>query len=469
MRYFHYLYIAISLLFAACNSTQQTGDNTFQHSIDDSLSLGNVTALTHDNEQYHLFYHCTSNKQNKYWGHATSDNLQQWTQMPLLDLNENGSVIYDTYQSLPVETEQAALVILSTDTTLDNAIALQYSNDNGATWHAYAHNPIVVNKQSYSIEDIKVFRHDETQNWVMLTLSNNEIKFYISTNLTQWEYVSEYEHDWTSPKGEWSNINFTTVDNPTTNERKWSLFISSDQGAPNGEEGCRYIFGDFDGYTFKADRSKLQWLDTGTDTYIGVSTKVHTVDGTSTVMLTSNNSVHTALALPKRLSWTTKDNKNLMVFSPIDFQRTFTKKTNETIEVVGESKIGMNLDLPLDIKMSFEMNNRKYLDFAEVYGLTFTNEQGAKLVVAYHNMRRYFFISYQSEIANYSKLYYAPYIINADEMKLNVILSEYAVELIVDDGLVTMNLDLNPDDTFNAISLFAEEGKVLVNDFTIRK
>lgn len=471
MRYFHYLYTAIILLCVACNSTSQTGHNTFQHSINDSLSFENVTALTHDNEHYHLFYHCTSNTQNKYWGHATSTNLQQWKQMPLLNLSENGAVIYDAQQSLSVETQQAALVILSADTTLENGhgIALQYSNDNGATWNVYAHNPILINKHSYSIEDIKVFWHVETQHWVMLTLSNNEIKFYISTNLTEWEYVSEYEHDWTSPKGEWSNINFEAVDNPTTYERKWTLFISSDQGAPNGEAGCRYIFGDFDGYTFKAGRSELQWLDTGTDTYMGVSTKVYTDDGTSTVMLTCNNSTHTALASPKRLSWTTRDNKDLIIFKPMCLQRSFIKKTNETIEVAGESKIKMDLDLPLDIEMSFEMNNRKYLDFAEVYGLTFTNTQGAKLVVAYHNIRRYFFISYQSEIANYSKLYYAPYLINADQVKLNVILSEHTVELIADDGLVTMTLDLSPDDTFSAMSLFAEEGKVLVNEFTVKK
>ena len=59
----------------------------------------------------------------------------------------------------------------------------------------------------------------------------------------------------------------------TTEERKWVLTVSVNDGSPAGGTGMQYFVGEFDGQKFIADsnQEKGLWIDYGKDFYAGVT------------------------------------------------------------------------------------------------------------------------------------------------------------------------------------------------------
>lgn len=58
-----------------------------------------------------------------------------------------------------------------------------------------------------------------------------------------------------------------------TEERKWVLTVSVNDGSPAGGTGMQYFVGEFDGQKFIADsnQEKGLWIDYGKDFYAGVT------------------------------------------------------------------------------------------------------------------------------------------------------------------------------------------------------
>ena len=58
----------------------------------------------------------------------------------------------------------------------------------------------------------------------------------------------------------------------TTEERKWVLTVSVNDGSPAGGTGMQYFVGEFDGQKFIADsnQEKGLWIDYGKDFYAGM-------------------------------------------------------------------------------------------------------------------------------------------------------------------------------------------------------
>ena len=68
-----------------------------------------------------------------------------------------------------------------------------YSNDRGRTWTNYSGNP-VIDINSNGFRDPKVFWHETTQKWIMVTVLAGEkkVRFYGSTDLKKWDLLSDF-------------------------------------------------------------------------------------------------------------------------------------------------------------------------------------------------------------------------------------------------------------------------------------
>jgi sucrose-6-phosphate hydrolase SacC (GH32 family) len=265
--------------------------------------LNDPNGLIHHQGLYHLYYQNNpygNTWGNMSWGHATSDNLVDWTEQTVAiacDEQEDifsGSIVFDSQNSSGLGTESAPpLVAIYTSAYKEaspllgvQAQSLAYSLDGGFTWNKYAGNP-VLSRNSANFRDPKVFRYDGGAGsyWVMAAVEAHDYKvvLYKSEDLKTWEHLSDFgPANATGGIWECPDLFALPVDgNPL--ELKWVLTVNLNPGGPNGGSAGQYFTGHFDGVQFTSDSiitsgeqdpDRLQeynWLDWGRDYYAAVS------------------------------------------------------------------------------------------------------------------------------------------------------------------------------------------------------
>lgn len=130
-----------------------------------------------------------------------------------------------------------------------------YSNDTARTW-IRNETPAVLPNSSGSARDPKLFWYEPDKKWVMLMpwCEIQEIRFFSSKNLVDWEYMSKFG-PWGAVGGQWECVDFfpLPVDGNQQNI-KWVLVIGLQPR--NGQ----YFIGDFDGKRFTMDKSYIDYL-----------------------------------------------------------------------------------------------------------------------------------------------------------------------------------------------------------------
>lgn len=70
---------------------------------------------------------------------------------------------------------------------------MAYSNDNGRTYTKYEKNPVLTPFDGLKdFRDPKVFWYEPAQKWYMIVSADKEMRFYSSSNLKDWEYLSGF-------------------------------------------------------------------------------------------------------------------------------------------------------------------------------------------------------------------------------------------------------------------------------------
>lgn len=237
---------------------------------------------------YHLFFQANPEGilwGNMSWGHATSEDLLNWTEHGIvLRYSEqeaifSGSVVVDHDNSSGLgDGDQAPLVALYTSHYEQasprygtQAQSAAFSTDGGMTWRPYSANPVLC-RESTDFRDPKVFRHD-TAGWLMVAVEaiDHRVVIYRSDNLLHWEYLSSFgpmgvvNGAWECP----DLFELPVGDGPQT---RWVMVVSIGSGGPAGGSGTQYFVGEFDGRTFTPDDNDTgRWLDAGPDHYAAVS------------------------------------------------------------------------------------------------------------------------------------------------------------------------------------------------------
>src|SRR5918995_2907316 len=182
-------------------------DRPAYHYTPPSGWMNDPNGLVYFAGEYHLFY---QHMIPSHWGHAVSEDLLHWTDLPIaLAPDESGfiasgSAVVDWNDTSGFFDGQPGLVAIFThwrDETQEQSIA--YSVDRGRTWTKFAGNPVVPNPGIRDFRDPKVMWHAPTQRWVMVVAVRDRVHFYVSPNLREWVFASEFGAEDGSHDGVW--------------------------------------------------------------------------------------------------------------------------------------------------------------------------------------------------------------------------------------------------------------------------
>jgi len=225
--------------------------------------LNDPNGLVYANGQYHLFYQYDPVDAPKSWGHAVSDDLVHWKELPVAIRPEPGTRAYsgsaivdrDNVTGLKSKDNKGDL-ILANFTHCDHTPMIEclaYSNDNGLT---FQHGPVsetgLRHPPGSGGRDPKVIWHEPTKKWVAAIWDwgrkpqgeppeGSGIVFYSSKDLLNWDFESRLKCDlYECPEL------FELACDGDPAKRKWILQDAS----------SRYFIGAFDGREFKSDHAK---------------------------------------------------------------------------------------------------------------------------------------------------------------------------------------------------------------------
>lgn len=207
------------------------------------------------------------------WGHATSPDLLNWTELPLAIPEDerasifSGSVVIDHGNTAGFGAGAWVACYTGCLRRAEGGQAqdIAWSLDRGLTWTKYAGNP-VLDLGLREFRDPKVFWHGPTGRWVMAVVLPEEhrVAFYAGANLREWALLSHF-----GPAGEaraiWECpdlIRFVAED-------RWLLKVDTFEGHPAGS-GAQCWIGRFDGTSFEAETAAF-WADHGSDFYAALS------------------------------------------------------------------------------------------------------------------------------------------------------------------------------------------------------
>jgi fructan beta-fructosidase len=239
--------------------------------------------------EYHLFY-----QHNPYgntwghmsWGHAVSPDLIHWRHLPIALFEEDeimvfsGSAVVDWKNSSglctnPDPADRSCLVAFYTGHGRGKQTQnIAYSNDRGRTWTKYTGNP-VIDINSNGFRDPKVFWHESSQKWIMVTVLAGEkkVRFYGSADLKIWNALSNFGPAGATG-GAWECPDlFQLGVDQDQNQSRWVLIVNINPGGVAGGSAGQYFIGQFDGTRFTNDNPDSQklWVDYGKDFYAAVS------------------------------------------------------------------------------------------------------------------------------------------------------------------------------------------------------
>ncbi|WP_320153831.1 GH32 C-terminal domain-containing protein [uncultured Tolumonas sp.] len=296
------LAVSIMALLTGCNSNEDNNNHTqstylekYRPQLQYTPSknwMNDPNGLVYSNGEYHLFYQYNPNGNSwgdMSWGHAVSKDLVHWDELNVAlpvekDTNGNvvqmffsGSAVVDTNNSSELgSATNPPMVAMYTSyypntTTLPNGKTVQagtqaqsiaYSTDKGITWTQYAGNPVIATPptgyedQYRDFRDPKVFWYEAEHKWVMVAVLSAQHKavLYSSTNLKDWEFMSEFGPA-NGVAGVWEcpDLFPLSADGDPANQ-KWVMIINLNPGGPAGGSGTQYFVGKFNGTTFEADQ-----------------------------------------------------------------------------------------------------------------------------------------------------------------------------------------------------------------------
>ena len=479
--------------------------------------MNDANGLVYKDGEYHLYFQYNpygSKWGNMHWGHSVSKDLVHWQHLdPAIARDTlghifSGSTVIDKNNSAGYGRDAMIAFYTSASDEHGQIQCMAYSNDNGRTYTKYENNPILTPFDGLKdFRDPKVFWYEPAQKWYMIVSADKNMRFYSSTDLKQWEYLSQFGEGYGVQPNQFECPDFIQlpVDGNKDN-MKWVMIVNINPGCPFGGSATEYFIGDFDGKEFKCDTDKsvTKWLDFGKDHYATVCFS-NTGDRIIAVPWMSNwqyanvtpiRQYRGANALPRELSLYTKDGEIYMAANVVKETEALRKSTRsiESLSVEGETVIdsitdGQNsgVELEMDIvpgkaqTVGFDIMNAKgektgiYLDLKSGRAVMDRTESG---LIAFgekaephfkenHDRRKTESINYINDFALGT---WAPLsLCEGKTYHLDVFVDKCSVELFVDGGRIAMTNLVFPTEVYSSLRFYTEGGKAEVKNLNIHK
>ncbi|WP_158265435.1 glycoside hydrolase family 32 protein [Blastopirellula marina] len=234
--------------------------------------LNDPNGMVYLDGEYHLFFQHNPLANvwgNMTWGHAVSQDMVHWKQLPHAILPYKGGTIFSGTAAVDVDNtlgmqqgDVKTLVAAFTFAKSPFYQAMAYSTDRGRTFELWNEGKAIVPNQGYDAgeRDPKIFWHEPSKKWAMVLwvkqAKPGRVLIFNSDDLQRWTEVSQFDRDWVF---ECMDLVELSVDGDPTH-KKWLLYDAS----------FEYEVGEFDGKTFTTDK-KVQRGDYGPNYYAAQS------------------------------------------------------------------------------------------------------------------------------------------------------------------------------------------------------
>lgn len=433
--------------------------------------MNDPNGLVYYKGEYHLFYqyHPYSNVWGPmHWGHAVSDDLLHWDHLAIALAPDSetgmvfsGSAIVDHKDSSGFFNGDSGIVLIYTSALKENEGGHQqqciaYSKDDGQNWEKYSGNPVIKNKDKKDFRDPKVFWHQNTNKWIMVLVAGDRVEFYNSSNLKEWDYLSEFGSNRGSHGGVWECPDLFPIN--IENQKYWILKVDVQKGAIAGGSGGQYFVGQFDGHNFSEidNFNDVNWLDYGQDFYAAQSWNNLPDAGERKIWLgwMSNwdyaNEVPTekwksAMSIPRELELLKENDEFKLLQRPIrEIKELRNRKylfkdlklqkgKSKSIKEIN-SPLEINTVINLDKKSAFEINFKFKQD--EI-SLNYSSE-AQELVLNRENSASDFHPDFRTEqIVNIDK---------KEKLKLQIFIDWSSIEIFINEGLQVITSLIFPEE-----------------------
>jgi sucrose-6-phosphate hydrolase SacC (GH32 family) len=406
--------------------------------------------------EYHLFYQHNPFGQawgHMSWGHAVSRDLLHWQHLPVALAEENGIMIFSGSAVVDRTNSSGFCRAQGNDSSCLVAIYtghgrgkqtqnIAFSNDRGRTWTKYEDNP-VVDLGLKDFRDPKVFWHEPTSRWIMVTVlpDQHKVRFFGSSDLKRWEMLSDFgPAGATSGVWECPDLFPLPVDGDAGNVR-WVLDVDINPGGVAGGSGDQYFIGSFDGRTFVNENAASQtlWADYGKDFYATISfSDLPASDGRRIWMGWLSNWVYAneeptvvwrgAQSIPRQLTLRRLPDGIRLVQAPIA-ELTSLRESAEPATV----KDGAVMTSPIEIEMELARG-----DWREG-GLRLANSNGEEVTIGITSEPLELFVDRRKSRAtpfhkHYPERHAAPVRWRDGRIRVHVLFDRTVVEVFGNDG-----------------------------------
>jgi fructan beta-fructosidase len=497
------LLISLALLLPACNASQPDGDRhkTTQqqhrpqfHFTPPQMWMNDPNGMVYLDGEYHLFYQHYPDSTvwgPMHWGHAVSKDLIRWEHLPIalypdsLGYIFSGSAVVDKQNTSGFGRDgRPPLVAIYTYHSEDGARegrndfqtqGIAYSLDNGRTWEKYDGNPVLQNPGIRDFRDPKVFRHEESGQWIMILAVLDHVELYGSKDLKAWTKLSEFGKSAGAHGGVWECPDLFPLPVEGQQTQKWVMLVSINPGGIYGGSATQYFIGDFDGKEFTNDNTaeSVLWLDHGKDNYAGVTwSNIPEQDGRRIFMGWMSNWQY-ANVVPTE-NWRSA----MTIARTLELKNTAAglRLTSTPVKEIDDLR-GQTYDLPLQqivatqelADVPFDVSTAEIVLEFELsaddndFGVKLSNERGQAVTIGFNAPDNRFYVdrsrSGKSDFSDaFEGIHSAPRLSTDKSVKFHLLVDVASVEVFADDGEVVLTDIFFPDEDYDRITLFSKAG-----------
>ena len=438
--------------------------------------------------EYHLFY-----QHNPFgidwghmsWGHAVSRDLLHWEHLPVALLEEDdimifsGSAVVDwkNTSGFGMDGQPPLIAAYTGHSQSEQTQNIAFSTDRGRTWTKYAGNPVIT-IGSREFRDPKVFWHDESQQWIMLTVLSDQhkVRFDGSPDLKRWTHLSEFGPAGMTD-GAWECPDlFPLPVEGQPGRRKWVLKVDVQFSI-----GAQCFIGEFDGQRFVCDDATRQFLrvDYGKDFYAAQSWS-DIPNGRHIWLAWMNNWEYARVSpaadwrgqftIPREVRLMEDHRGYYLVQRPIHELQQLRQPSHHSADLdmreVNTRLSTLEMDMSQEIKLEFAMGS------AQEFGIVLHTGVAEQTVIGYDVQAQKMFVDRRrsgedSFSALFGGIHHAPLASNADTVSFHIFIDSCSVEVFGNEGQAVISDLLFPHSPKMQLEFYASEGTAYVNTFEI--
>ena len=453
--------------------------------------MNDPNGMVYYDGEYHLCYQWNpfgNRWQNMSWGHAISKDLLYWKHMPVALLPDSlgtifsGGSVVDHNNTAGFQTggNKTLLAFFTHAERIGQVQSLAYSTDRGRTWIKYNNNPILKHETAVDFRDPKVFWHEPTEKWIMILAVGQVMEFYSSPDAINWTFESEFGEGYGAHGGVWECPDlFELAVEGNPNLKKWVLICNINPGGPSGGSAAQYFIGSFDGKKFSSDDKETRWLDWGKDHYALVSwSDIPKENGRRIGIAWMSNWEYanyvptlyfrSAMSVPRELILAQINGNFILKNTPVKEIENLRKEISEFSDIrIADNHIINNLPPSGAYELLMDIEKQS----AQKFGFKLKNAKNEEVIVTFDFAQNTFsFDRTKSGIVGFSRHF--PAVTAAPLMakqtyQLRLLVDVCSVEAFIDGGEVSMTNLIFPNEPYNKIEFFTENGNTRVNSLKI--